>query len=503
MKYLVRGNARIDDEGTGVMTFLRLVGRNLWLVLITVLLAAGGAALYTLRAEPRYEARVTFYVPTVAGAAGQAAPEDLLDQRIRSYAGLVTSDRALRQVARDIGGETPVSALREQLRVRADPAAMMLRVVVAGPRPEQVLRVAEVIAARLPGLIGEVESGAGRPTASAIEVVDGPAAGTAPVAPRPVRDICLAALAGLLAGLLLALLRGVTDTRIRDARTLRRVTGAPVLGEIPYEPAARSAPLIAGRAGRSPRGEAMRKLRTNLRFVNVAEPARVITVCSPGAGEGRTSLSCNLAIALAEAGWRVLLVDADLRAPGVAGQLGLEPAAGLTEVLLGEVSVGDVVQPWGEKSLLVLPAGAVPSNPSELLGSKAMADLLQSLRDCADIVIVDTAPLLAVTDAVVVAVQSDGALLVARRGRTGAAAAAQAADTLQAVSVRLLGGVLNRSRRVRAGTHRTPPAAVAPLPAPTVPARRMPSVEAPGSLTGAAALDPIGEPTQELRRILR
>ena len=483
------------------MTWLRLVGRNLWLVMITVLLAAGTATLVTLRAEPRYEAGVTFYVTAPAAGSGQAEQPGLLDQRVRSYAGLVVSDRVLAQVSRDVGGGMSASRLRELLTVRADPATMMLRVVVAGSGPAQALRVAEALAARLPGLIREVESSAGQAAPVAVEVVDGPAAGAGPVAPRPVRDIALAALAGLLAGLLLALLRGLTDTRLRDARTLRRVIGAPVLGEIPYERAARSHPLIAGRAGRSPRGEAMRKLRTNLRFVNVAEPARVIAVTSPGAEEGRTSLACNLAITLAEAGWRVLLVDADLRAPGVAGQLGLEPAAGLTEVLLGEARVGDVVQPWGEKSLLVLPAGAVPPNPSELLGSKAMADLLQSLRDCADLVIVDTAPLLAVTDAVVVAVQSDGALLVARRGRTRSAAAAQAAETLQAVSVRLLGGVLNRGRRVRAGADRRSPAAVAPLPAPTVPARRMPQVEAPETLV--AALDPIGEPTQELRRIPR
>ena len=145
-------------------------------------------------------------------------------------------------------------------------------------------------------------------------------------------------------------------------------------------------------------------------------------------------MACNLAIALAEAGWRVLLVDADLRRPKVADYLGLDGGVGLTDVLVGDVQVGDVVQRWGDKSLLVLPSGVDPAEPERT------ARFARRWRTCCctparplDIVVIDTAPLLAVTDGVVVAVQADGALLVTQQGRTSARQAAAAARSLHSV----------------------------------------------------------------------
>ncbi len=237
---------------------------------------------------------------------------------------------------------------------------------------------------------------------------------------------------------------------------LQEVVSAPLLGLIPFDPQASSTPLIVGDSAWSSRAEALRKLRTNLRFVDVEGSARVIAVTSALPGEGKSTLACNLAIALAEAGWQVLLVDADLRGPRVADYLGLPSGAGLTDVLIGAVEVEDVLQPWGERPMLVLPGGSVPPNPSELLGSKAMADLLLSLRALTDIVIIDTPPLLAFTDGAVVAVQADGALLVARQGKTSDAQSAAAAQSLHAVKARVLGCVLNMAKvsRVEANRYR-------------------------------------------------
>jgi capsular exopolysaccharide synthesis family protein len=300
----------------------------------------------------------------------------------------------------------------------------------------------------------------------------------------------------------LALLPKVADTRLRDAKACSGRPAARCSGD-PSTPPPLAPLLIGGRRTRPGRGRA--QTRTNLRFVDVQEPARIIAVTSALQGEGKTTLSCNLAITLAEAGWRVLLVDADLRRPRVAEYLGFEAVLGLTDVLLGDVQVGDVVQRWGDRSLLVLPSGSAPPNPSELLGSKAMADLLLVLRESADIVIIDTAPLLAVTDGVVVAVQADGALLVTQQGRTSRSQVAAAARSLHSVSVRLLGCVLNMAKVARADARQYEAYRVSAPPAPKVPAdraSRAPGASAPGR-TGDVGLARVVDPTQELTRLPR
>ncbi|MFI2666346.1 polysaccharide biosynthesis tyrosine autokinase [Micromonospora carbonacea] len=489
-----------------VRDFLRTVRRNWWVVLLSVMVGLAIAALVTVRTEPRYAASVTFFVTTPNQGVTDAYQGNVfMQQRVKSYADLLQSDR----LAQSVVGKTPLGLTAEEVQARVSAAALpdtvLLRGTVTDTDATRALRLTEAITAQFIDLVKEVESaGEGRTPPVKVEVISGPRVDSSPVSPNPARNLVLGALGGLLGGIALALLRTRLDTRLRDSVALQRATGSPLLGEIPFDAAARTAPLIVGDAATSPRAEAVRKLRTNLRFVDVHEPARVIAVTSALQGEGKTTLSCNLAIALAEAGWRVALVDADLRRPKVAEYLGMEAGVGLTDVLLGDVSVGDVVQRWGDKSLLVLPAGSAPPNPSELLGSKAMADLLLVLRESADIVVIDTAPLRTVTDGVVVAVQADGALMVSRYGRTDRGQVGAAAQALQAVSVRLLGCVLNMAKLGRAETYQyesyrvevpAGPAAAPPSHADAAPAARN------GAYPGPEQTIP--DPTQELTRLPR
>ncbi|RKN15336.1 polysaccharide biosynthesis tyrosine autokinase [Micromonospora musae] len=430
---------------------LRHVRRHWWVALVTVMVALGASAFLTVRAQPRYEASVTFFVTTPNQGVTDAYQGGLfLQQRVKSYADLLTSDR----LAQTVVAENPVGRTAEEVQrsvsTSTEAGTVLLRAAVTDTDQARALKVTETLAAKFVELVQTVETPPEGKAPIKIEIVSGPRVSSSPVSPQPVRNLTLGGLIGLVLGVGLAILRGVADVRLRDAAGLQRTTGSPLLGEIPFETGARSAPLIVGEAANSSRAEAIRKLRTNLRFVDVHEPARVIAVTSALQGEGKTTLSCNLAIALAEAGWRVLLVDADLRRPKVDDYLGIDAGVGLTDVLVGDVQVGDVVQRWGDKSLLVLPSGSAPPNPSELLGSKAMADLLLALRESADIVIIDTAPLLAVTDGVVVAVQADGALLVSQQGRTSRTQVAAASRALHAVSVRLLGCVLNMAKMPKA-----------------------------------------------------
>jgi capsular exopolysaccharide synthesis family protein len=476
--------------------YLRLIRRHWWIVLVALMAALGTATLVTVRTPPRYEASVTFFVTVPSQGVADAYQGGLfLQQRVKSYANLLTSDR----LAQSVVAEAPLGLTADQVQRRVTTSyesdTVLLRVMFTDTDQNRALKITETLAAKFVELVQKVET----PTDSKavpvkLEVVSGPRVSSDPVSPQPTRNLVIGGLLGLLLGVALAVLRGLADVRMRDATALQRVTGSPLLGQIPFEAGARSAPLIVGEAASSARAEAVRKLRTNLRFVDVHEPARVIAVTSALQGEGKTTLSCNVAIALAEAGWRVLLIDADLRRPKVAEYLGLDGGVGLTDVLVGDVQVGDVVQRWGEKSLLVLPSGSTPPNPSELLGSKAMADLLLALRESADIVIVDTAPLLAVTDGVVVAVQADGALLVTQQGRTSSSQVAAAARSLHSVSVRLLGCVLNMAKMPKADAYQYEAYRLSVPTGASVPAGRSHASRHAGG---------VGDRTQELSRLSR
>jgi non-specific protein-tyrosine kinase len=174
-----------------------------------------------------------------------------------------------------------------------------------------------------------------------------------------------------------------------------------------------------------------------------------VVVTSALPGEGKTTVACNLAVSLAEAGWRVILVDADLRGSPLASRLGVEDADGLAELLSGRRTVDEVLRQWGPDTLSVLPGGAATSNPGDLVASRMMPSILQKLGDRADIVLIDTPPVLSTTDAAILARGCAGALVVARHGRTRREDVAQAIERLETVRARVLGTVLNGDQPTR------------------------------------------------------
>jgi len=486
--------------------YLRALRQRWWVVLATVMVALGAAGLVTVRAAPQYASEVTFFVTSPSQGVTDAYQGGLfLQQRVKSYVDLLTSDRLAQTLAAEEQIGLTADEVRGRIAARVEADTVLLSATVTDGDQARALKLTEALAAHFVKLVQTIETPPGAKDAPIkIEVVGGPRLNAEPVSPRPVRNLTLAGLFGLVLGAGLSVLRGLTDTTFRDGEALQQATSAPLLGAIPYDGQARSDPLIVGSAAQSARAEAMRKLRTNLRFVDAQQPARVIAVTSAVQAEGKSTLACNLAITLAEAGWQVLLVDADLRRPRVATYLGLKSGAGLTDVLIGEVAVEDVLQPWGDKSLLVLPGGSVPPNPSELLGSKAMADLLLSLRELTDIVIIDTPPLLAFTDGVVVAVQADGALLVARQGKTPSAQTAAAAQALHAVAARVLGCVLNMSKENKVDVDQYKAyRRGAPVDAPVVPPTDRAEVSEPAQFPPDAIGVRVPADTEELSRVPR
>lgn len=197
---------------------------------------------------------------------------------------------------------------------------------------------------------------------------------------------------------------------------------------------------------RSPVSEAYRTLRTNLEFFSLDEPIRTLVVTSPGAEEGKSTVLANLAVTLAQGGKQVILVDCDLRRPAQHTLFGLDNVIGLTTLMLDEAAQSESpLRQTAVDGLRILPAGPLPPNPAELLGSRRMKETMTALLEQADVLLFDVPPVLAVTDALVLAVQTDGVLLVVKDGNTRREHVQRAKERLERVNARIVGAVLNNA----------------------------------------------------------
>jgi succinoglycan biosynthesis transport protein ExoP len=264
------------------------------------------------------------------------------------------------------------------------------------------------------------------------------------ISPDGTRNVTLGAVLGLLIGFGLALLRGRLDNTVKTNEDVLQFAGVGVIGTVLEDPRLAEEHLVTDLEQQSVVAEAYRAIRTNLQFLNVDHPPRVIVISSAVPGEGKSTLAVNLATVLAQSGSRVMLIEADLRRPRVIRYMSLIGGAGLSDVLGGRARMQEVTQPWGDGRLDVLAAGAMPPNPSEMLGSEQMRGLLGHLREVYDFVLIDAPPLLPVTDAAVLTALADGCLLSTRFGKTRREELAEAAASLERIDAKLLGVVLNR-----------------------------------------------------------
>lgn len=430
-----------------LQAYYRALRKYWWLVILSTLVGSAIALVITLRATPIHASSVEFFAATpTAEDSSPLQNSQFGQQRVNTYVQLLSSERLAERVQIRTGLDLSTNHLMNAIEGKADLNTVLFTATVRDSQPQQSLQVVEAVAIEFPDLVNDIESQNGtREAPVTLEVVSGPTLKPFPVSPNKKIDVALGFLVGLLLGIGLALAKVFLDRTIRTPESLTAVTGAPNLGRIPNDPKARTAPLVVGEESRSIRAEVFRQIRTNLQFVSAEQTARVIVVTSSVPGEGKSSTATNLAITFARAGKRALLIEADLRRPRVADYLGLERAVGLTNILAGQVRLGDVVQTWGSDGLEVLASGPIPPNPSELLGSTAMEALLAEARESFDIVIIDTPPLLPVTDAAIAAASADGAVIVARYGKTRYAEAERCAESLRAVDARILGTILNRA----------------------------------------------------------
>jgi len=202
--------------------------------------------------------------------------------------------------------------------------------------------------------------------------------------------------------------------------------------------------LITHSDPKSPISEAYRILRTNIQFAGLDKPLKRVAITSSIPGEGKSTTMANLGVTMAQAGTKVIIVNADLRRPFIGKLFGLSEHIGLTTVLMGRVSLDEVIMPTAVPNLFVLPSGPIPPNPSELLGSQAMANLLAELDKKADIVLIDCPPVIAVADTAILAPKVDGIILLARIGHVPKDLVLKTKANLEAAKARILGVVASR-----------------------------------------------------------
>ncbi len=435
--------------------YLRVFRKRWKLVAVAAFVAVAAAAAASALATPQYRAQTQLFVAARGGddASALLQGSSFTQQRVKSYANIVTSPTVLRPVIEDLGLETSPAELASRVKASAPLDTVLIDVSVDDSSPTRAKAIADAIGKRFIDKVTELEKPTtGGPSPVRVSVIRSAEVPDGPVSPRLTLNLLLGLLAGLVVGVAVSVLRELLDTTVKSTDEVA-VLGAPALGTTVYATSKDGKSALVEPNAYTPEAEALRQIRTNLQFVDVDNPPRVVVLTSSLPGEGKTTTSVNLAIAMSMAGVRTILVDADLRRPKIAEYTGLVGAAGLTTVLSGRADLDDVLQPYGDTGLTVLPSGPTPPNPSELLGSQHMAALLATLRERADLVIIDSPPLLPVTDAAVLSNQADGAILVVRHGKATREHVKSSMERLVAVDARLLGAILSMVRAGGSGSY--------------------------------------------------
>lgn len=425
--------------------YLRILRRYWRSVLATFFVVLALAAGFTLLQRPTYTADSSIFLTVDSGStAGELSNGAAYAERtVTSYVQVATTAMVLQPVIDELGLDTTVQELSKKLTVTSPASTQIITVAASDGDANQAARLSGAVARTLLATVDELSPAGpdGRRLVSAT-VIDEATPPTTPSSPRPVTNLALGALLGLALGVGQALVRRTLDTRITTAQDLEQAAPHPLLASIgrrhtdPRHSDAESAHWATA--------EAYRRLRTNVGFVALGgERQRSMVITSSVRGEGKTETAVNLARVLAAAGESVLLVDADLRAPQVAQRMGLDGALGLSDVLTGRGTLEALTIEAAPGRLTVLPAGTVPPNPSELLGSDAMAHLLTTAERQYDYVLFDAPPLLPVTDSMVLSAQAGGAIVVARSGLVRRPQLEAAVDLLKQGDVTVLGLVLN------------------------------------------------------------
>ena len=435
-----------SESRTELSGYLAMMRRWWWLLIAGATIAGMAAFLVTGTITPTYKTSATLLVDLTQQSGTVVYNDILASERLtKTYRELISQRPVLQGVL--AAGEFPgltVGELRNKLDVSITRDTQLLKVSVTDEDPGQAARLANAVATTF--VVQQDELSVTRPgTVSIVETAERP---NSPVSPNLRLNILLAVVVGFILAGGLALMLEYLDDTVKSPDDVKAVAGLPILGEVGRWRSRKGEIHLIKRGERAAEREAYSMLRTNVRFSTLGKSVQVVLVTSTNANEGKSTTAANLAVAVAETGKKVALVDADLRRPSLHRAFGLENRTGLTSALLKEASLdGDVLRPAPFYTLSLMTSGPLPPNPAELLEWEGFDALLERLKREVDLVILDSPPVLAVADARILAAKADATILVIDSGRTRAAAVRKALQALVAANADILGVVLNKVRK--------------------------------------------------------
>ncbi len=424
--------------------------RKFWALVVGLALLGGGVGyLLSSTVEPQFQSRASLYFALNQGTSGADLNQGsaYTQNQMLSFARLATSSRVLERVIDELDLESTPRDLARSIAITIPQDTVILDVVATSSQPDRAAAIANSVAEQLALVVLDVgaDSVDGAATISA-SVIDDAVAPTVQTVPNKTRDAILAAAIGLLLGVLAAFIATIADTRVRNEAAVARVTDLPVLGIVTRAKRGTGAALVVAREPHDPVTEDMRRIQSALAFAALDGKSRRLLITSSSPGEGKSTFASNLALTLADAGERTLVVDADLRRPRVDELFGIDGSVGLTTTLMGEVELEDAIVAWRGTGPDVLTSGALPPNPATIVTSQAFRSLLDSASERYDAVIIDSPPVLTVADSNLLAPLADGVVIVVDSSKTRRPQLANTVRSIESAGGRILGIVLNKSR---------------------------------------------------------
>lgn len=399
---------------------LKLTRRRIGTILLFVILGIVGAVGVLWTVPVTYTASSTAYVRVAAPSGEDSgananiyyAASQLASQKVKAFVPVFTTETVAKGAIDKLGLSVSPTDLASRVKATNTPNSLTIDISATAESPELARKIADEIVIQADEQISILE---GQNSPVEVVLMSPSSLSSVEVHPSRPRYIVIGLALGLLAGYGVALARSLLDRRIHTAEDVENSFDVPLLGVVPKSSSVKR--LEKSSSGDFRAEESLRKLRTNLRYANVDHEMRLIVVSSPMQGDGKSSVSSSLARVIALGGQDVILIDADLRRPTVKDTFGVSGSVGLSQLLVGAASLDEAMVETSTPGLKVLPGGEIPPNPSELLGSKRMAELLTYLSQD-HVVIVDAPPVLPVTDAVVLSKAADGLVMVIQSGRT-------------------------------------------------------------------------------------
>jgi capsular exopolysaccharide synthesis family protein len=432
----------------GLRHYADVVRRRKWLIALVTAIAAA-AALAVSMLQPEIHRATTKIVIGQGNSLFQPQFGNAFQPFTATARELVESNVVADAVIDELGLERSPEQLLSDVSVSINPETAVLAIEVRDEDAEQARAIAQALGEEFSALFNDQFGGnaAGGSEPLTATVWDPARIDPTPVSPRPVRNVAVALVLGLVLGLVAAFLREHFDRALRTREEVERAFGLPVIGQVPFGKKRRDAERAIYWNSFGEGAEAFRALRANLQYLAVKRPLRTILVASASPEQGKTTVTANLAVAIARSGATAVAVEGDLRRPRLDEALGAPvTGTGLTSVLVGssdlDAAVVTVPLPDDEGEVAVLPSGPLPPNPSELLSSMQMSTLLEQLAGTYDFVLVDSPPLLLVSDALELARIVDGVVLVVRRNHATTDEARELRALVERLGVQLVGVVL-------------------------------------------------------------